>query len=83
MVEKAWEIPWSLDNSMDIWQFRIRTLKVWAANEVASQNKLKVELSKEFTRLEGLAESRELSHEEYSSLRHTEDRLEQICLRRN
>jgi hypothetical protein len=44
--------------SMDRWQFRVRTfrrlIRGWAANEVAAQNKNKVELSKEFTRLESL-----------------------------
>ena len=36
-------------------------IRGWAANEVAAQNRAKVELSKEFTRLESLAEIRELS----------------------
>ena len=34
-------------------------IRGWAANEVAAQNRVKVELSKEFTRLESLAETRE------------------------
>ena len=63
IVEKAWETPCTLTNCLDRWQFRVRTLRRmirgWAANEVASQNRVKVELSKEFTRLESLAETRE------------------------
>ena len=65
IVEKAWETPCTLTNCLDRWQFRVRTLRRmirgWAANEVAVQNRDKVVLSKEFTRLESLAEIRELS----------------------
>jgi len=81
-VEKAWRTPCSFSNSIDRWQFRVRTLRRmirgWAANEVAAQNKSKVELSKEFTRLEGLAEVRSLSDNERRELGIIEDKLEQI-----
>jgi hypothetical protein len=67
---------------MDIWQFKVRTLRRmirgWAANEIAAQNKTKVELSKEFTRQESLAEIRDLSNEERRDLEQIEDRLERI-----
>jgi hypothetical protein len=53
-------------------------IRGWAANEVAAQNKSKVELSKEFTRLEGLAEVRSLSDNERRELGIIEDKLEQI-----
>jgi hypothetical protein len=82
MVQKAWETPCHMIKSMDRWQFRVRTfrrlIRGWAANEVAAQNKTKVELSKEFTRLESLAENRILSSEEFRELRSIENKLEQI-----
>ena len=82
IVEKAWETPCTLTNCMDRWQFRVRTLRRmirgWAANEVAVQNRDKVVLSKEFTRLESLAEIRELSSVERQELAHIEDKLEKI-----
>jgi predicted RNase H-like nuclease len=53
-------------------------IRGWAANEVVAQNKSKVELSKEFTRLKSLAEARELSDNERRELKHIEDKLEQI-----
>lgn len=43
---------------------------------MAAQNKSKIELSKEFTRLEGLAEIRDLSHDERRELEQIEDTLE-------
>jgi len=53
VVEKAWGTPCSFSNSLDRWQLRVRTLRRmirgWTANEVAAQNKSKVDLSKEFT----------------------------------
>ena len=77
--EKAWGTC-SFSNSLDRWQFRVTTLRRiirgWAANEVAAQNKSKVDLSKEFTRLEGLAEIRDLSHDEKGELEQIEDKLE-------
>jgi len=80
VVEKAWGTPCSFSNSLDRWQLRVRTLRRmirgWAANEVAAQNKSKVDLSKEFTRLEGLAEIRDLSHDEKGELEQIEDKLE-------
>jgi hypothetical protein len=82
MVQKAWETPCHMIKSMDRWQFRVRTfrrlIRGWAANEVAAQNKTKVELSKEFTRLESLAENRILSSEEFRELRSIDNKLEQI-----
>jgi ribosomal protein S8 len=53
-------------------------IRGWAANEIAAQNKTKVELSKEFTRQESLAEIRDLSNEERRNLEQIEDRLERI-----
>ena len=53
-------------------------IRGWAANEVAVQNRDKVDLSKEFTRLESLAEIRELSSVERQELAQIEDKLEQI-----
>jgi len=81
IVEKAWGTPCTLTNCMDRWQFRVRTLRRmirgWAANEVAAQNRAKVELSKEFTGLESVAEIRELSSVERQELAQIEDKLEQ------
>ena len=53
-------------------------IRGWAANEVAVQNRDKVDLSKEFTRLESLAEIRDLSSVERQELAHIEDKLEKI-----
>lgn len=82
MVEKAWNTHWPLVKSTDRWQFKVRNLRkmvrAWAANEVATQNKTKVELSKEFTRLDSLAETRDLSSDEVKEFKKIEDRLEQI-----
>ena len=52
-------------------------IRGWAANEVAAQNRAKVELSKEFTGLESVAEIRELSSVERQELAQIEDKLEQ------
>lgn len=80
MVQKAWETPCTCSKSIDVWQFRVRTLRRmvrgWAANELAAQNKNKVELSKKFTRLETLVEDRILSEEESKELKMVEDKLE-------
>jgi hypothetical protein len=82
IVERAWKTPCSLTKSLDRWQFKIRILRRvvrgWAANEVADLNRTKVSLSKEFTRLEGIAEIRDLSPEENKDLRHIESQLEKI-----
>jgi hypothetical protein len=82
MVQKAWDTPCNLARSIYRWQFRIRTFRIlvrgWATNEIAAQNKTKVALSQEFTRLESLAETRDLSDEEFGRLRQIEDSLEQI-----
>ena len=44
-VKKAWNTPCLLSNSLDRWQFKIRTLcrfvRDWALNEVARLNKYK------------------------------------------
>jgi hypothetical protein len=81
-VEKAWTTLCSLTRSIDRWQFKIRTLRRavrgWVAKGVAELNRTKVALSKEFTRLEGLAKVRNLSPEESGDLRNIENQLEQI-----
>jgi hypothetical protein len=53
-------------------------IRGWATNEVAAQNKIKLELFKEFTRLEGIAENRVLTGNEFRELRTIEKRLDQI-----
>jgi phage pi2 protein 07 len=72
----------SLNKSIDRWQFKVRTLRRmirgWATNEVAAHNKIKLELSKEFTRLEGIAENRVLTSDEFRELRTIAKRLDQI-----
>jgi len=82
ILEKARETPSTLTNCLDRWQFRVGTLRRmirgWATNEVAVQNRAKVELSKEFTRLESLTEIRELSSVERQELAQIEDKLEHI-----
>jgi uncharacterized protein YcbK (DUF882 family) len=77
----------SLNKSIDRWQFKVRTLRRmirgWAANEVVAYNKIKLELSKEFTRLEGIAENRVLTSDEFRELRTIAKRLSNLGPRRN
>lgn len=65
MVVKAWNSMCSFINSMDVWQFKVRTLRRmvrgWAANEVAEQNKSKAIFVDQFKRLESLSELRDLT----------------------
>lgn len=53
-------------------------VRVWAANEVAALNKTKAILTKKFSKLENLAEIRELDPEEFSEFRAVEKELEHI-----
>lgn len=75
-------MPCNLTDSMDRWQFRIRTLRRmvrgWEANELAAQNKKKSELSKSFTRLKSLAEIRLLTDQQRADKKRVEDSLDQI-----
>jgi hypothetical protein len=53
-------------------------VKGWAANEVAALNKTKAILTKKFSKLENLAEIREIDPEEFSEFRAVEKELEHI-----
>lgn len=82
MVEKVWEQPCQATNSLDVWQFRIRTLRRmargWAANEVASMNRGKVELALEYNNLEKEMESRALTELELIRFRKVAKDLDNI-----
>jgi hypothetical protein len=82
MVAKAWNVPCSHRKIIDRWQFRVRTfrrmIRGWAANEIVQQNRAKVELSKEFSRLEAKVESGVFSPEDIQELHKTEKRLEKL-----
>lgn len=78
VVEKSWSIPCNLTKSMDVWQFRVRTFRGWASNEVAAINKRKVELIRDFSELELAIENRVLSDSELTKLREVESELDKI-----
>jgi hypothetical protein len=82
VVEKDWSQPCHCKNSIDVWQFRIRTLRRlargWAANEIASMNKEKSELALEYNNLEKEMESRVLTDLELSRLREVSRKLDNI-----
>ncbi|KAG2613661.1 hypothetical protein PVAP13_4KG399651 [Panicum virgatum] len=60
VIQKAWGAPCNDYSSLDIWQFRIRTLRRmirgWASNEVAALNKQKNDLATEYNSLDNEAE---------------------------
>jgi len=82
VVEKVWAQPCQATNSLDVWQFRIRTLRRfargWAANEVASMNKEKVMLALEYNELEKEMESRILSDQELLRFKQVAKELDKI-----
>jgi hypothetical protein len=82
MVEKAWLSTCDSQSSIDKWQFKVRTLRRmvrgWAANEVAALNKSKAILTEKFSKLENLADVRELDPEEVKVFRAVEKELENI-----
>lgn len=82
MVEKAWNTPCASRSNIDIWQFKVRTLRRmvrgWAANEIANLNKTKSVLTEKFSRLDNLAEVRELDADELREFRVVEKELEKI-----
>lgn len=82
MVEKAWNTPCKLANSLDRWQFKIRNLRRmvrgWADKELAAMNKAKVVLVDKFSKLEILTKSRELNSEELNEFRAVQKELEHI-----
>jgi hypothetical protein len=68
IVEKAWTSPYTLNNPMDVWQFRVRTLRRlvrgWANNVVAELNRHKQSVAAEYNALDLETESRILDNEE-------------------
>lgn len=69
---------------MDVWQFRIRTLRKlargWALNEVARLNKEKVELTLEYNHLDMESETRPLTKAERTQMKCVEEKLNRIGL---
>lgn len=82
IVGKAWAQPYQSANSVDVWQFRIRTFRSlargWAANEVASMNREKVLLALEYNTLEKDMESRALTDHELLRLKQVTRELDNI-----
>jgi hypothetical protein len=82
IVEKAWNTPCNLTNSLDRWQFKIRALRRfvrgWAMNEVARLNKYKNDLSLEYNDLEAELDSRVLSISKKDRLNIVSKELEKI-----
>lgn len=68
VVEKAWSTPCKEKDSIDIWQFWIRTLRRmvrgWASNEVPTLSNVKFDLVSEYNCIELEAEGRQLTEEE-------------------
>jgi hypothetical protein len=81
VVQKAWSIPCSETNSLDIWQFRMRTFRRltrgWASN-VAKMNKQKVSLAEEFNSLDRKAELSDLTSIEKEILKVVTNKLNEI-----
>jgi hypothetical protein len=82
IVDKACNTPCPQAKSIDRWQFKVQNLRKmvrgWAANEVAAMNKTKAALMEKFSKLDSLAETRELNVEETYELRAVEKELEHI-----
>jgi hypothetical protein len=82
VVSKAWNTPYSEGKSIDKWQNKIRTLRRvvrgWAANEVAALNKTKVNLAKEYNRLDEEAERTGLPAQGIKRLKEVADELGRI-----
>jgi hypothetical protein len=82
IVSKAWNAPCSENNPMDIWQFKVRTLRRlvrgWADNVVLELNKHKQEVAIEYNLLDAEAEMRSLDEGEKDRLKYLARELEQI-----
>lgn len=82
VIQKAWSTPCTASKSIDIWQFRMRTLRRlvrgWAMNGVAKLNKPKVELALEYNNLDMESESRDLTASELERLHLVEKELDKI-----
>jgi hypothetical protein len=56
VVQKAWNSPCLVTDSMKKWQIKIRTfrrmIRCWAANEVAYMNRKKIDLDNEYNQLD-------------------------------
>jgi hypothetical protein len=82
IVSKAWNENCRDNNSMDRWQFKIRTfrriVRGWAANEVAALNKKKAALAEEYNKLDEEAESTGLSSQDLKRLKEVAEELSRI-----
>jgi exonuclease III/plasmid maintenance system killer protein len=82
VVEKAWSLPCSEKKSIDIWQFRVRSfrrlVRGWAANQVALNNRAKVQLSAEYNLLDQALEKRDLDEEEWNRYKLLEGELDKF-----
>jgi hypothetical protein len=82
IVHKAWTTPCNESKSIDVWQFKMRTLRRmvrgWAMNEIAQRNKSKVELTLEYNLLDLERETKDLSSSELERLHIIEENLDKI-----
>lgn len=87
LVEKAWSTPCTATKSIDIWQFKMGTLRRlvrgWAMNEVAKLNKTKVELALEHYHLDMERENRDLTSSQLERLHIVETELDNLGSGRN
>lgn len=82
VVVKAWNMQCPDTKSIDIWQFRVRTVRKlvrgWASNKVASLNKQKNVLVVEYTNLDSEAEQGKLSQQGLARLKAVADELDKF-----
>lgn len=82
IVRKTWAAPCNERNSLDRWQFRIRTFRRltrgWAANEIAAMNRQKATLAEEYNILDLKAEQNNISEEERVKMSEISKLLEDI-----
>lgn len=68
--------------SIDIWQFRVRSfrrlVRGWTANQIALNNRSKVQLSAEYNLLDQALEERDLDEEEWHRYKHLEEELDKF-----
>ena len=82
LVKKIWNPPCSLDNSMDIWQFKIRLLRKklrgWARNVDADIRKEKQRLRERYDKLDNKYENGSITNMEREDMERTLDELDKI-----
>jgi hypothetical protein len=82
VIIKAWTTPCPFSKPIDLWQFRIRTLRRltrgWASNEIAAMNKEKTALAVELNNLELKEEQTSFAEVEKKRMREIAKKLKHI-----